>query len=111
MTDFRAALVKARKTAFFHEPHAWPEIDRFIEFLQVLEASGFKLVGPEPSDEMKAAARQSLRDGGLLPSYTDESKGPNPQPPILQALLGPALEKAYAASPSIAERLAQGEKE
>lgn len=48
---------------------------------------------PEKRTELAAAFRQTLRDGGLLPAYTDESKGPHPQPPILQHLLEKAIDE------------------
>ncbi len=47
----------------------------------------------EERTELAKKMRQTLRDGGLLPAYTDESKGPCPQPPILQALLEQAIEE------------------
>lgn len=47
----------------------------------------------EERTELAAKMRLTLRDGGLLPAYTDESKGPSPQPPILQTLLEQAIEK------------------
>ncbi len=43
--------------------------------------------------ELAQKMRQTLRDGGLLPAYTDESKGPFPQPPILQVLLEQAIKE------------------
>jgi len=42
--------------------------------------------------ELATNIRQSLRDQGLMPAYTDEGKGVHHQPPILQAMLEKALE-------------------
>ena len=43
--------------------------------------------------ELARKMRQTLRDGGLLPAYTDDSKEPFPQPPILQTLLEQAIQE------------------
>lgn len=48
---------------------------------------------PERITQLASDIRQSLRDQGLMPSYTDASKGPFPQPPILQTMLENALRK------------------
>jgi len=45
----------------------------------------------EEITELAAKIRQSLRDQGLLPAYTDMPKGPIPQPPLLQAMLENAI--------------------
>lgn len=41
--------------------------------------------------ELAKRMRETLRDGGLMPAYTDESKGPHPQPPVMQSLLEEAI--------------------
>ncbi len=43
--------------------------------------------------ELAAKMRQTLRDGGLMPAYTDASKGPSQAPPILQVLLERAIKE------------------
>lgn len=94
MTDTRTKLARAAHKC--HHENMWPngvkpvwKNDGAFEegvWLNVVDAILVELL--EPGEGALAAGRQALRDGGLLPAYTDEVY-PG-QPPVMQLLLGDA---------------------
>ena len=82
----------------FHRRRARAALDSFTteEYLSAVRP-GWVAVPEKPTPEMVRAGRQSLRNGGLLPAYTD--KGDGGQTSILQYLLEPCWQNMLAARP------------
>ena len=108
MSEIQKKALQAIFDAFFHSDaghefgikmlssRAMPKPEDFAWIVKALTAQGLAIVPIEPTEEMCDAGRQSLRNNGLMPAFTD--KGSAGQEPILKHLLRPAYKAMLKAN-------------